>query len=80
MQIPVFHDDQHGTAIICGAALLNALELVGKTYQQDACCGLAGPALPAIACAKFYLSLGVKHENLILVDTKGVIYKGRTRA
>jgi len=77
MGIPVFHDDQHGTAIISGAALLNGCELVGKPIDQIKVvfCG-AGAA--GIACANFYLLLGVKPENLTMVDTKGVIYKGRT--
>lgn len=77
LSIPVFHDDQHGTAIISGAAFLNALELVGKRIDEVKVvfCG-AGAA--GIACAKLYLALGVKKENLILVDTKGVVYKGRT--
>jgi malate dehydrogenase (oxaloacetate-decarboxylating)(NADP+) len=76
MKIPVFHDDQHGTAIISGAAFLNALELVGKKIDKlkVVFCG-AGAA--GIACAKLYLNLGVKRENLFFVDTKGVIYKGR---
>jgi malate dehydrogenase (oxaloacetate-decarboxylating)(NADP+) len=76
MKIPVFHDDQHGTAIISGAAFLNALELVGKKIDKVKVvfCG-AGAA--GIACAKLYLNLGVKRENLFFVDTKGVIYKGR---
>jgi malate dehydrogenase (oxaloacetate-decarboxylating)(NADP+) len=77
LSIPVFHDDQHGTAIISGAALLNACEIVGKRLDEVKVvfCG-AGAA--GIACAKFYLLLGVKRENLLMVDTKGVIYKGRT--
>src|SRR5512136_2332439 len=76
MKIPVFHDDQHGTAIISGAAFLNGLELVGKKIEKVKVvfCG-AGAA--GIACAKLYLRLGVKKENLFFVDTKGVIYKGR---
>ncbi|PKK84901.1 MAG: NADP-dependent malic enzyme [candidate division Zixibacteria bacterium HGW-Zixibacteria-1] len=76
MKIPVFHDDQHGTAIISGAALLNALELVKKDIAKVRVvfCG-AGAA--GIACAKLYCTLGVKHENILMVDTKGVIYKGR---
>jgi malate dehydrogenase (oxaloacetate-decarboxylating)(NADP+) len=76
MKIPVFHDDQHGTAIISGAAFLNGLELVGKKVDKVKVvfCG-AGAA--GIACAKLYLKLGVKKENLYFVDTKGVIYKGR---
>ena len=76
MGIPVFHDDQHGTAIISGAALLNACEIVGKKLSEVKVvfCG-AGAA--GIACAKFYILLGVRAENLLMVDTKGVIYKGR---
>ncbi len=74
--IPVFHDDQHGTAIISAAAFLNALEVSGKKIDEVKVvfCG-AGAA--GIACAKLYLALGVKKENLLFVDTKGVIYKGR---
>ena len=76
LPIPVFHDDQHGTAIISGAALLNALELVGKRIDTvKVVFGGAGAA--GIACAKFYLALGVRRENLVLVDTKGVVYEGR---
>jgi malate dehydrogenase (oxaloacetate-decarboxylating)(NADP+) len=76
MSIPVFHDDQHGTAIISGAAFLNALEVVGKDIAEVKVvfCG-AGAA--GIACAKLYIALGVRKENLLFVDTKGVIYKGR---
>jgi malate dehydrogenase (oxaloacetate-decarboxylating)(NADP+) len=76
MQIPVFHDDQHGTAIISGAALLNAAELVAKPLDKLRVV-VSGAGASAIACAKFYVSLGVKRENLILVDTKGVVYEGR---
>jgi malate dehydrogenase (oxaloacetate-decarboxylating)(NADP+) len=76
MNIPVFHDDQHGTAIISGAGLLNALEIVGKKIQ-DVKVVFSGAGAAGIACAKFYLRLGVKKENLMLVDTKGVVYKGR---
>ena len=76
MKIPVFHDDQHGTAIISGAALINGIELVNKEIDEIRVvfCG-AGAA--GIACAKLYCSLGVKHENILMVDSKGVIYKGR---
>jgi malate dehydrogenase (oxaloacetate-decarboxylating)(NADP+) len=77
MQIPVFHDDQHGTAIISGAALLNALEIAGKKIDQVKVV-VSGAGASAIACTKFYLALGVKRENVTMVDTKGVIYKGRT--
>jgi len=77
MNIPVFHDDQHGTAIISGAALLSALELIGKKIDQIKVV-VSGAGASAIACTKFYLALGVKVENVIMVDTKGVVYKGRT--
>ncbi|MBI3792390.1 MAG: NADP-dependent malic enzyme [Gemmatimonadetes bacterium] len=77
MGIPVFHDDQHGTAIISGAALLNALEIVGKAIEdvQVVFCG-AGAA--AIATASHYIRLGVKREHLTICDKTGVIYAGRT--
>jgi malate dehydrogenase (oxaloacetate-decarboxylating)(NADP+) len=77
MNIPVFHDDQHGTAIISGAGLINALEIVGKKIDQVKVV-FSGAGAAGIACAKFYVTLGVKRENLILCDTKGVVYKGRT--
>jgi len=77
MGIPVFHDDQHGTAIISGAALLNACEVVGKKLDEVKVV-FCGAGASGIACAKFYLALGVKRDNLTMVDTKGVIYKGRT--
>ena len=75
--IPIFHDDQHGTAIISGAALLNALDIVGKKIDEVRVvfCG-AGAA--GIACAEMCVSLGVKRSNLLLVDTVGVVYAGRT--
>ncbi len=76
MSIPVFHDDQHGTAIISGAGLLNALEIVGKKIDEVKVV-FNGAGAAGIACAKYYITLGVKKENLILCDTKGVIYKGR---
>jgi len=75
--IPVFHDDQHGTAIISGAALLNALEVVDKKIE-DIKVVFSGAGAAGIACAEFYISLGVKRENLLMTDSKGVIYKGRT--
>jgi len=77
MNIPVFHDDQHGTAIISGAGLVNALEIVGKKIDQVRVV-FSGAGAAGIACAKFYVALGVKRENLMLCDTKGVVYKGRT--
>lgn len=76
MDIPVFHDDQHGTAIISAAAFLNALELTGKKADQVKIV-FSGGGAAAISCAKLYLELGVKKENLIMCDSKGVIYEGR---
>jgi len=76
MKIPIFHDDQHGTAIISGAALLNACELTDREVK-DVRVVVSGAGASAIACAKFYELLGVPRENFILVDTKGVVYKGR---
>src|SRR6266852_645381 len=77
MRIPVFHDDQHGTAIISGAALLNALEVAGKRINQVKVV-FNGAGASAIACAGHYMRLGVRQENILMCDTKGVIYKGRT--
>jgi len=74
--IPVFHDDQHGTAIISGAALLNALELVKKDLDQVNIV-FAGAGAAAIATAEHYVRLGVKREHIVMADHKGVIYKGR---
>src|SRR5690349_24493868 len=76
MKIPVFHDDQHGTAIISGAALANAVELTGKRLDQIKVV-VNGAGASAISCAEHYISLGVKRDNISLVDTKGVVYKGR---
>lgn len=76
MKIPVFHDDQHGTAIISGAGLLNALEIAGKKIE-NARIIINGAGAAGIACAKFAVSLGAKKENIIMCDTKGVIFKGR---
>jgi malate dehydrogenase (oxaloacetate-decarboxylating)(NADP+) len=77
LRIPVFHDDQHGTAIISAAALINALEIAGKKIDQ-AKVVFVGAGASAIACAKLYISYGVRPENLRMVDKAGVIYKGRT--
>ncbi len=77
MKIPVFHDDQHGTAIISGAALLNGCEIVGKNLDKVKVV-FNGAGAAGIACANHYVRLGVKLENIILCDTKGVVYKGRT--
>ena len=76
MKIPVFHDDQHGTAIISGAALLNALEVVGKDIHKVRVV-FNGAGAAGIACAEHYVRLGVRRENITLCDTKGVVYKGR---
>jgi malate dehydrogenase (oxaloacetate-decarboxylating)(NADP+) len=76
MNIPVFHDDQHGTAIISGAALVNALEIVGKKIEKVKVV-FSGAGAAGIACAKLWEKLGVRKENMILVDTKGVVHKGR---
>jgi len=76
MSIPVFHDDQHGTAIISGAALLNALEVVGKDISQVRVV-FNGAGASGIACAEHYIHLGVRRENILLCDTKGVVYAGR---
>lgn len=77
MDIPVFHDDQHGTAIISGAALVNAAELVGKDLSELKVV-FSGAGAAAISCARHYVNLGVKRENVLLVDSKGVVYKGRS--
>jgi len=77
LKIPVFHDDQHGTAVISGAAFLNALELVNKKIE-DMKVVFCGGGAAAIACANLYINLGVKRSNIIMCDSKGVIYKGRT--
>ncbi len=77
MKIPVFHDDQHGTAIITAAGFINALEVVGKDIAKVKVV-YNGAGASAIACAKLQLLLGLKKENIIMCDSKGVIYKGRT--
>ena len=76
MNIPVFHDDQHGTAVISGAGLLNALEITNRDISKIKVV-FSGAGAAGIACAKFYKSLGVKPENILMADSKGVIYKGR---
>ncbi len=76
LDIPVFHDDQHGTAIISGAALLNAAEIAGKNLE-DMKAVYNGAGASGIACAKFHISLGIKPENVIMCDSKGVIHSGR---
>ena len=77
MNIPVFHDDQHGTAIISLAAILNALKLTGRKIEE---CRFVvnGAGAAGISCSRFYITAGAKRENFILCDSKGVIHKGRT--
>jgi len=76
MSIPVFHDDQHGTAIISGAALLNALELVGKKIDEVKVV-FSGAGAAALGCASHYLHLGMRREQIILCNSRGVVYQGR---
>ena len=76
MNIPVFHDDQHGTAIISSAALLNGLELVNKKIEEVKV-AVSGAGAAAIACVNVMVGLGVKRENVFMCDSKGVIYEGR---
>ena len=77
MKIPVFHDDQHGTAIISGAGLINALEIAGKRIEEIKVV-FNGAGAAAISCAAHYVKLGVRHQNILMCDTKGVIFEGRT--
>jgi len=76
LDIPVFHDDQHGTAIISSAALINAMETTGKDLARLRVV-VSGAGASAIACAELYVKFGVRRENIMLVDTKGVVYAGR---
>jgi malate dehydrogenase (oxaloacetate-decarboxylating)(NADP+) len=76
MNIPVFHDDQHGTAIISSAALLNGLELVGK-HIEDVKIAVSGAGAAALACLDVMVGLGVRTQNIYVCDSKGVIYDGR---
>ncbi len=77
MDIPVFHDDQHGTAVICAAGLINALHLSGKKIE-DVRIVLNGAGAAGIACLELLKAMGAKHDNCIMCDTKGVIYQGRS--
>ncbi|APZ52615.1 NADP-dependent malic enzyme [Salipiger abyssi] len=77
MDIPVFHDDQHGTAVICAAGLINALHLSDKKIE-DCRIVLNGAGAAGIACLELVKAMGAKHDNCIMCDTKGVIYQGRT--
>ena len=78
MKIPVFHDDQHGTAIISAAGMLNALEIVGKPIG-DVKVVFNGAGASAISCAEHYVRLGVRRENIVMCDTKGDVYKRQAR-
>src|ERR1700743_472975 len=77
MDIPVFHDDQHGTAIIAAAGLINALDLTGRTVKKLKMV-VNGAGASAIACVELFKALGVPNDGIIMCDTKGVIYQGRT--
>jgi len=77
LPIPVFHDDQHGTAIISSAGLINSLELIGKKIGEIKIV-VNGAGASAISCSRLYISLGVKKENIIMLDSKGVLQKSRT--
>ncbi|HHX89358.1 MAG TPA: NADP-dependent malic enzyme, partial [Paracoccus sp.] len=77
MDIPVFHDDQHGTAVICAAGLINALELTGKKIEECRIV-LNGAGAAGIACLELLKSMGAAHDNCIMCDTKGVIWQGRS--
>jgi len=76
MDIPVFHDDQHGTAIIATAGLINALDLTGRKLE-DSRMVVNGAGAASIACVELLKAMGMKHDNVILCDSKGVIYQGR---
>ena len=76
LDIPVFHDDQHGTAIIAGAALLNAIEITKRKISEISMV-VSGAGAAAVACVNLFISLGVKKENILMIDSKGVIFKGR---
>ncbi len=76
MDIPVFHDDQHGTAVICAAGLLNALRLTGKDIA-DCRIVLNGAGAAGIACVELIKAMGARHDNCVVCDTKGVVYQGR---
>jgi malate dehydrogenase (oxaloacetate-decarboxylating)(NADP+) len=77
MRIPVFHDDQHGTAIIAGAGLLNAAQLAGKALGEIRLV-VSGAGASAIACVEFFILLGLRRDNVTLVDSKGIVHQGRT--
>ena len=76
LDIPIFHDDQHGTAIITSAALINALDISNKK-PGDVKVVVNGAGASALACTNLFKSIGIKTQNIIMLDRKGVIYKGR---
>lgn len=76
LKIPIMHDDQHGTAIVSGAGMINALEIVGKKIE-DIILVVNGAGASAISCTKIFVSLGVRHENIIMLDSKGVLREDR---
>ncbi|WP_042695469.1 malic enzyme-like NAD(P)-binding protein, partial [Azospirillum sp. B506] len=77
LDIPVFHDDQHGTAIIAAAGLINACDITGRKIEEVKMV-VNGAGAAGIACAELFCTMGVSRENIILCDTKGVVYRGRT--
>ena len=77
MDIPIFHDDQHGTAIIAAAGLMNSLDLTGRS-MKDTRLVINGAGAAGIACAELFKAMGMPHDNVVLCDTKGVVYQGRT--
>ena len=77
MKVPVFHDDQHGTAIIVGAAVLNGLKVVGKDIAKVKLV-VSGAGAAALACLKLLVEMGLQRDNIVVTDIKGVVYKGRT--
>ena len=78
MNIPVFHDDQHGTAIISGAALINAC-MITKRKFEDVKVVFTGAGAAAISCARIIKALGVQQKNIMMCDSQGVVYRGRTK-
>ena len=78
MKIPVFHDDQHGTAIIVGAAVVNALELSGRRIE-DVKIVASGAGAAALACLNLLVEIGAKRENIWVSDLEGVVYEGREK-
>src|SRR5262249_51967181 len=77
LDIPVFHDDQHGTAIVAAAGLLNALDVTGRSLK-DIQMVVNGAGASSIACIELLKAMGLPHNNVVICDTKGVVYQGRT--